>query len=386
MINTETEKVSPVARSMIRHIDFNLKEQAKSSNIPAMKLLANTLSSETFFMNHLDFEAILGENISLLDRMMLSAISSVLTDDILDAIEDAHVNYVGVWDNYTIYSILTAIVTFMKNDTTSDLYLTGHQYAVISQEDLEKLAPGSYMPFKEYNPNRFFEQLAIIRRIAIETISGIITNKIPKAFLSSDELPLYMRLCADYKTALNAAIAPLIGDTAPSEYIQLEASEKKIRMFTEYFEEPFLNFVTNMMEQSGLSTNIINLALGMSNIHIVYDDPADKKINEIGITYTIAAEKMPEGIEDPPKMIYEFNMGDAIGISCCNHDQLFKSFKERFAKGLRSLILNIDTYAINVYATLMAHNNKQQEEPADAVEDMDVEEFDKLLSGDSAEE
>lgn len=393
MIDLEQARVSPAIRKMVNAVNSELKMQAKMSTIPVFQLLGpKTLSVETYFLNNLDYSALLGSNMDILDRMMMSSICKVLADDIMESIEDAEVTYVGVWDTYTVYNILAAIVTFMKHDTTTERYFTAQQYVQISQEDLEQLSPGSYMPFSEYNPNRFIEQLIIIRRVAIDTIAGIIENKIPKAFMSSKSLPLAIRLYNSYKSMMEADMKLVLGEMNTVVYAEQPATEKKIRTFTDYFEKPFLTMMTLFMKESGLSDNVIKMALGTSKIHIIYDDPGDRTIGEVSLNYNMLSTGLPDGIE-PVQVGFQINIADAIEMACVDPATLTKSRKEAFGKNLRTMILSMCTYIINVYTKLMEHNNKKEEvatsgyaevvEPKPAapeVQDMDVSELADLLN------
>lgn len=401
MINLDQAKISPAAKKLINAVDAELKLQAKMSNIPVLKLLGTkTLTAESFFLNHMDFAAIMGPNIDILDRMMMSAICKVLTEDILWSMDQAKVSYVGVWDNYTIYNILAAIVTFMKNDTTPEIYLTAQQYVQISTEDLAKLNPGSYMPYSEYNPNRFVEQLIIIRRVAIDTMAGIINAKLPKAFLSSDDQPLAIRLYNSYASMMKDDMLAAAGDKGILSYLAQPASEKKIRIFTDYFEKPFLTMVSLYLKESGLSDNIVNMTLGMSRVHIVYDDPTGKTLGDISINYTMISEGLPEGVE-PIKVGFAVTISDAVLMACTDPNALSKSRKETFGKTLRTMILSMCSYGINIYTKLMEHNKKQnsdddyatsgfvttvpaddteKEADSDDVKEMDIDDLNELLN------
>lgn len=400
MINLSNEKVSPAVRKMVNNIDNELKTQSKMSNIPVFKLLgANTLTAESFFLNHMDYEAVLGENVDILDRMMMSAICSTLTKDILWSMDQAKVSYVGVWDNYTIYNILAAIVTFMKHDEKDEKYLTALQYTQISQEDLDKLNPATYMPFSEYNPNRFAEQMILIRKVAVDTMAGIISNKLPKAFMSSTDQPLGVRLYNSYVSMMKDDMTAMLGETPAQEFLSAKATERAVRKFTDYFEKPFLTMLTLFLKESGLSDNVINMALGLSRIHIIFDDPTpETTTGDINIIYSMVSEAMPEGIE-PIKVSFTVSIEDAVRMAISDPNTIAKSRREAFGKTIRTLILQTCTYVINVYTKLMAYNNAQKNETTetatsgyiapveeqlapeqDDVGEMDIDDLTKLLT------
>ena len=153
--------------------------------------------------------------------------------------------------------------------------------------------------------------------------------------------------------------------------------------------------LTLLLKESGLSDNVINMALGLSRIHIIFDDPTpDMKTGDIKIAYNMISENLPEGVE-PVKVSFEVTIGDAVRMALMIPEQIAKGRREAFGKSIRTLILQTCTYMINVYTKLMAHNNAQKEvatsgyiapveaQPAqeqDDVSEMGVDDLTKLLS------
>lgn len=387
MIDLTADKTSPQVKKAIRLIESSFRTQVKGSNIPALSVMYQILTVESFFMNHTDYEAILGDNVSLLDRMMLTAISDMVAKDIDDSIKEAGVHYVGVWDLYTLYSIVASTVTFMNNDTTVDKYLTPLQYKTIDAEALAKLPEGSYMPFKEYNPNRFYQQITGIRQVALTTISNMMEKRIPKAFLASSEYPLPYRMLDYYYTFMHEGIMAMIGEDPETHLLNpfgLEpATEKMIRRFTDAFEKPFLEMLTHLLTESGLSSNIINLMLGSSRVHIMYDDPTDKKVDDVTITYILSTEK--SGLPKATKVEYKTTIGDAVLTAISKPAMFSKTRQDQYGKPLRTFLLDMCTYAINIYCDVTGSRPGVDESTASTakpgVEDMDTDELDKLLGG-----
>lgn len=392
MIDTTSENVSPAVRKMVHGIETTFRNQVATCNIPVFKVMQRTLTLESYFMNHDDYMAILGDNVELLDRMMFTAIANGITSDILNAIEHGKVNYVGVWDHDAIYSIASASITFMKNDKDPMVrYLTPLQFAVISDEDLAKQAEGSYMKFSDYNPNRFAEQVLMIRGLVVKCMTDIIQNRIPMAFLSSGEDNLASRLQNYYVQYLKEALGEIMPDAIEdvteedkvywkvnevkvAEYLDSTATEKKVRTFIDAFEQPFLTMMTMLLHESGLSSNLINMELGTSKIHILYDDPADKKMKDLRLDYAMVFEGF-ENDKRPLQIGYEINVGDAVQVAM-ELSTVSRTRKENFGKGIRSFLLEMVTYAINIYTRTISANkaaNAETEEitsgyiaPADA--------------------
>lgn len=351
MLDLSNDKVTAPVKKLVNEVNRLFTTQVKSANIPVLKVLEKNLDVENFFTHHIDLEAIMGEHVELLDRMMLSAISQYVVNDILNSIDDAKMKYVGIWDNYTIYSIASAVVTFMKNDFDSEKYLTALQYVQISKEDLEKLPANAYMPFTNYSMNRFAEQVIFIRKMTVETMASIMENKIPKAFLSSSDRPVQFRFYESYKSMMEADMLKFL-DQAGIDYTDFEttvASEKKINKFIEYFETPFLSMMSMYMEQSGVSSNMINVMLGVSKIHIQYTNPSDEDtlLKDSEITYI-----MYTGDRKDPKSVSiacTMNLGDAVEMALMDPDTVSKSRKENFGKGIRTFLLDMIVYMFNIY-------------------------------------
>lgn len=390
MIDLSADKTSPQIRKAVREIESNFRQQAKSANIPAINVLYKILTLESFFLNHTDYEAILGKNVDLVDRMMLTAISDTIAQDIFDSISEAGVHYVGVWDLHTLYSIVAATVTFMDHDSTVDKYLTPLQYKTIDDEALSKLPEGAYMPFKDYNPNRFYQQLVGIRQVALNTITGMMEHRIPKAFLSSVDYPLPYRMLDYYHTALHDALQPLYKTSEEElDYCQQPATEKTVREFTDIFEKPFLEMWVSLLHESGLSDNLINLMLGSSRIHLMYDDPEGKTTGDITITYILSTEK--SGLPKATKVEYKVTIKQAVLAAEKDPKSFTKTAQEQFGKPMRSFLLDLCTYAINIYCDVTGREepiiqDNQTQEGSAGVEDMDIEELDQLLGGNTEAE
>ena len=377
MLDLSNEKTSAPVKKLVTEVNRIFTNQVKSSNIPVLKVLEKNLEVETFFTHHIDLEAIMGEHVDLLDRMMLSAISQYVTNDILSSIDDAKMKYVGVWDNYTIYSIASAVVTFMKNDFDTEKYLTALQYVQVSKEDLLKLPQNAYMAFTNYSMNRFAEQVVFIRKMVVETIASIMENKIPKAFLSSSDRPVQYRFYESYKSMMEADMLKFL-EQSNIKYEELDtkvASEKKINKFIEYFETPFLSMMSMYMEQSGVSSNMINIMLATSKIHIQYTNPSEEgegllKDSEITYIMYTGDRKDPKSI----KIACTMNLGDALDMALLDPATISKTRKENFGKALRTFLLDMIVYMFNVYKWTIDRADEETTTSGQLSTDLDVNE------------
>lgn len=378
-INTETEKIAAPIRLVIKRIDHSLNEQVKECNVPVFKVLEKAITTEGFFRNHVDFMAILGkENIEILDRMVMHAICEDLSNSLYEDIHDTK-GYVGVWDHNTIYNIIAAVVTFMKHDTTVETYFTAKQFAVISDEDLQKLAKNTYMAFSEYNPNRFFEICMQIRLVAVDVIQGIMKEKIPTAFVHTNNITLGARLTETYRSYMHdditAAIEKICAEcNCTSDDINtMMSSETAVQIFTKYFEKPFLTMMTITLQNSGLSENVINLMLGSSRIHILYDDPTKVKFVDTTINYRFVSE-----LNNRVNVTFTTKIGDVLTVALSDLETMAKTRKENYGKAIRKLILELCQYSANTYMETIRLNKQAKENEENASEN--TEEIDDLLN------
>lgn len=375
MLDFSQDKTSPTVRKTVRIIDAIFLNQVRVSNIPAFKVMGKSINLNSFFLDHEDYQAIFGPNCDVLDRMMMSSISEYMAKDIVASIADAKVNYVGVWDEWTIYNIAAATITFMKNDFDTELYLTAQQYQQISKEDLEKLPEGSYMPFSQFNPNRFYEQILLIRKVILSIVTGIIENKLPKAFLGSQDVPVNNRLWSYYKNIMNADMQKVLDDAGMDlkAYCAQPASERLIRDFNDIFEKPFMTFTSLLLQESGLSQNIINMMLGMSRIFVFYDDPENTSLGDVNLMITLTNEK--SDLPNKAKVDFNITIQDALDMALLDQKELPKKCGEIYGKPIRTLLLNLCIYAINIYVDVMTMNK-----PADAVPEEESAAMDQLLN------
>lgn len=369
-LTANKEHTSSLVTQQVRVINRSLVNQAKTCNIPFFRVMSGSLSMESYFMNHTDYAALMGDNVGILDRMMKHAICDYLTVDIHENIKDSS-GFIGVWDVYTIYNIAAVVTTIMKSDSSDDLYLTSHQYEVISDEDLAKLPTGTYMKFTEYNPTRFMQILLQIRQVILDTMAGIMKDGLPNAFLSPNlqGTALMMKHAELFEETMRDAIHAADEELKrlnPEYTMDTPATEKMISRIAEATEEPFITMIIALLTNSGLSENVINLALGTSRFHIVFDDPKDKKIGDIKLTFMLR-----HGEEKPISVASSYQVKDMFDL-VMHLDKVTKKVKKTIGTALRAAILNFTTFVVNVYFATMDENAKAREIDEADVEDVDI--------------
>lgn len=372
-VDLTVDKVAGPVRATVGRIDRHIQDQISEANIPVLKVMSKVINLQSYFLDHMNYNAILGDNVEILDRMVTHAICTEIANSIYEGIKETK-GYVGVWDQNTIYNIAAAAVTFMKHDTDPIVYFTAQQYKSISEEDLAKLPKETYMAFGDYNPNRFYQIYTQVRNVVIETIQGIMKNRLPKAFTYSTEYPLPTRLYDSYRSFMHDdmmeclfAIKPLAEGVEKTqdliesymyEVLDMSATEKLITKVTDYFEKPFLTMMTLLLQDSGLSQNVINLMLGTSRIHIFYDDPRDKALKDIGLTYNVISD-INDSNGNPFKITFNITINDLIIQNLTDREKISKTRGENYGKPIRKFLLDFITYTLNVYSAIMESNKKE---------------------------
>lgn len=352
--STPRNKETTYINQQMKIFEKKLADQVKQIHVPVFDVLKKNITIESFFMNHIDYEAIMGKNVKLLDRMIIHIICEFISDRITEDMKNYY--FIGVWDRYTVYNVAAATVTFMKHDTKPDLYLTAHQFAVISQEDLDKLPKGTYMPFSEYNPARLMQMISSIITTVTNMMSKIMVEGVPHALISpegkSSTVPLFIFQRFYNKIKASELELPC-GISDPT-------TEKNIMKFSDMIETPIMEFISVELKEAGLSDNIINLFLGANNLHIIYEVPENEKMG--GVKYLFNMESK-DGRFDPIKVGYEITAKDIINIiESESIDNIAKTRIKTIGTDLRNMIITFTTAAISLYVSTMAANTKAKSE------------------------
>lgn len=357
-VNMTKDRTVSIARNIEKSINRSIQEQIMEINVPIFTILKKQLALDTYFLNYIDLKAIMGDNVRLLDRMILQSINSFITEQVYTAIKEKP-GMVGVWDKYTIFSIASTVTTIFKHDEKEEQYLSALPYVVISEEDLQTLPEGSYMPFSEYNPNRFTQILSQIQTKVIDTIADLMSNAIPNIFLNSGNKSedLVLRLVESFKTNCEQAVIHLSED-----FLKSTVNEKNIVDFVHEIETPFFSTIVAFMHNSGISDNLIKLFLS-SRLMILFDDPVEsknKKMKDINLSFMMRYQDVDNRFE-PISASVSYPIGELYSI-LMDYENMSKSAKVRFGKMLRKAILTYNVMALDIYFALMTANKKTMEE------------------------
>lgn len=377
-IDLSKDKTSPYVKSVIRKIDRSLAEQVKVINVPAFRALDKSIHAESYFMNYKDFAAILGDNVKLLDRMMMHSICEFLTEDIVDAMSKSK-GQVGVWDKYSVYNVLAAATTFMLNSDTNEKYLTGLQYVSLNSEELAKFPENSYMAFSDYNPNRFVQMCLTIRNVALEAIGGIMEKGIPNIFVhkigGNTQLKMFELKRAFMQNDMNAALN-VYKNQGIEDLSTTPATESLVRVFTDNFEKPFMAMLYSHLLNGGFSENVVNLTMGTVRLHILFDDPVGKMLSDINITVRLVSKigNKNVGVE------YVTTIGDEFDGATTDLEQISKTKQETYGKKIRKFYLDMCVFTANTYMQVIRTNNENSTDDASGdVTDISESDLDKLL-------
>ena len=360
-VDLSKDKTAPIAKQYESYINKSLQKQIAEINIPVLTIMKKSINCETYFLNHQDYHAIMGKNVELLDRMVLHSICEILANDIKAGIDSAN-GFVGVWDIHTIYNITAAVITIMKHDTTEELYLTSQQFSQISQEDLEKLALNTYMPYSEYNPNRLTQVIVAIRNKVLDSVANLMGTGIPNIFMSpgNKNTDLLEYLSRSFSTVMKEKLQDEDPETL-KEKLTVKPTEMEILNFNSKFEKSVIETLVSFLSRSGLSDNVLNLLLGTSRLHIFYDDFKDeskKTLGDIALSFTLRTEDKRFEVMSTSFNVIIKDLYEVI----FQYDEMSNSKKTKFGRSIRTAILNFTTLAINNYFAIISANKKENGE------------------------
>lgn len=334
-----TRVTNRLANDLVKTINRSLAAQQKASKILALRVLGKDITLERFFLNHADYEAIMGDTSKIVDRMVLHAICSELADSIHQAISNMP-NMVGVWDIFTIYNVTAAAINFMTNEDTGEIYLTYQQYKSATSEEIAKFPENSVIAFSTYTPNKFYAMRYGLINYVLETIINIVNASLPKLLFGSEKTNVEWKRFFEFVRAYGG-----FPDLMDLYHLGIEstvpATEDLAREFCKQVEQPMLETFSAMLTESGLNPNIIKLMLGTSKLHILFGDPEDKPLGDVTLDIRLVSR-----LDKKLSVCYSSTIGAELAV---RGTAMSKTSAERYGKNMRTFITNLCTYTINVY-------------------------------------
>lgn len=340
MIDLTKDKTSSAVTKFITRVNKMFVLFLKKTNVPVFMAMAKNASTESFFLDHDIYKAIFGEiGIQLFDQCYLTALNTVITDDVTSAIDKSGA-FVGLWDSHTIYDIVSNATTIMVGDEDGKQYFTAQQYHIISAEDLAKLDVGTYMPFDEYNPNRFYQQVYHIIGLTMSIVKHVITNRWPKLYYSDDTSVVYGRFYATLGAYLKNNNVSRIDVSEPY-------TERTVRQFMDELDRPLMTMVAAMLDDSGLCEATVLNFLSSIKLHLAYSEPDTKVIGDTLVTMMLVTETLPTH----PAISFEITIKDLMQCYdvCVDGAKPSKTRLEKFERAIKRFISDLCMMSINVY-------------------------------------
>lgn len=340
MIDLTKEKTSPAVTKFVNRVNKLFVMFLKKTNVPVFMAMAKNASAESFFLDYDTYKAVFGEiGIQLFEQCFLTALNTAIADDVTAAI-DKSAAFVGLWDSHTIYDIVTNATTIMVGDEDGRRYFTAHQYHTISSEDLAKLEVGTYMPFDEYNPNRFYQQVYHIIGLSVAIVKNIIKNRWPKLYYSDETSVVTGRFYATLGAYLRDANVSKI-DTSE------EYAERTVRQFMDELDKPLMTMTAALLDDSGLSHATVLSFLSSIKLHLVYNESASGKIGDTTVTMMLVAESL----NGKPGVSFDITIKDLMVCyeACLEGEQASKTRIEKFEKAIKRYVNDLCMLAIKVY-------------------------------------
>ncbi len=340
MIDLTKEKTSPAVTKFITRVNKMFVTFLKKSNVPVFMATAKNASVESFFLDYDTYKAVFGEiGIQLFEQCFLTALNTIIADDVTSAIDKSDA-FVGLWDSHTIYDIASNATTIMVGDEDGRRYFTAHQYHTISADDLAKLAVGTYMPFDEYNPNRFYQQVHHIIGLSVSVVKNIIKNRWPKLYYSDETSVVTGRFYATLGAYLRDGSVSKINISDPYE-------ERTIRQFMDELDKPLMTMTAALLDDSGLSHATVLSFLSAVKLHLVYSESASGHVGDTTVTLMLVADSL----NGKPAVSFDITIKDLMACyeTCLEGKQASKTRIEKFEKSIKRYINDLCMMAIKVY-------------------------------------
>jgi len=274
MIDLTKNKTSTPVTRYVGTIKTDMVRIMKHSNIPVlMEMAKDSEVLQNYFLNRRLNSTLLGENITLMDRALRTAISNTIVNDLKDAMKNKNSCYPGIWNDHNLFSLVYSLVNITM---MADAPEKGHFLTVCSPNniptDAEKIngLPSSIcIPFTEYNPNRLFQLCIVLQNTALNMIVETASRDVPSALMNAATDSVTIRMAEEFGRVL-VSVMDEKGWLADDMELSGEISDQATA-FIEVIEQPLIGYLMGLLSTSGLSNAVINEMFRHSTANAFYE-------------------------------------------------------------------------------------------------------------------
>ena len=254
-------------RKLMERIQTEFKRELVSTNIPAFTTIAQDKDLVAhFFLNRNLYLELLGGNIALFDRVMRSSFATVLTKDMVASIVDnENATYPGLWDEFHIKSLMITCINVvtLADDPGSGFYLSVRRHPnAPTADDVKDYAPSSWMPFRDYHPNRLYQVLYAIHQTVLATIVNEISSNVPAATFSASGEPVTVRYGRQF--------GELMYNPLQDKDVAGLDIEDYAKSFISKLERPLFTYMTALLAEAGFNVDIVGRYLDKAHAAVTY--------------------------------------------------------------------------------------------------------------------
>ena len=267
--NASGAAVSVPIRRFNERLYAESKKQLAATNIPALKTISQDKDLiEHYFQNRPLYTHLLGEHIQIFDRVMRSAFATILTKDMMTGlIEKENTTFPGLWDEFHIKLLF---ITMLNVVTLSDKPDAGTFFSVrrptdgntMTSEEVKEFSETSWMPFREYEPVRFYRFMMVVYQTVLSTMLSEIETKVPAATFSASGEPVTIRYGRQFGELMRV---PLEDKDEVTMTIDEQADS-----YIKKLERPLFTYMTTLLSESGFGLESVTEAFSKSRAAVTY--------------------------------------------------------------------------------------------------------------------
>lgn len=333
--DVESVSVRPVSTLRIAQ---TFQRQMKHSGIPFFNHIASNTTLSRYFLNRGLYVDLLGDAIFIADGFVRNAI----VDEIIPYLQErcSYYRIPGIWTHDLTTTAMLAVNIVPFKDDSSKMYLTAEPVGVAPADvdGKDKYPDGMFMEFTEFNSTRLRQVVENMRSRAMSTILEQVYAHYPATMVR-----------ASPSSTIDDAIVELFKTTAHTKDLSVDITsvlgqpptEKAAMLAINAVEKPIIRFVSIMMRDSGVSSEMVNEMFNRVKLHALYDTTADCIANTT-VTYVFAFPDMLPDKDTMPflQIPFEFTISEIVNIAQIGEGckKPTKTQIKQFATKMRTLI------------------------------------------------